>query len=97
MKNTVEAAEWYRLAADQGNPNAQHFLGKAYEEGRGVPQDYVLAHMWLNLAASNPAPWFELDRHEVLTRLKELTVKMTSEQIAEAQRMVREWKFNVER
>ena len=36
----------------QGNANAQNNLGLMYRNGRGVPQDYVSAHMWLNLAAA---------------------------------------------
>jgi hypothetical protein len=39
----------YRLAADQV---AQYNLGVMYGTGEGVPQDYVQAHMWFNLAAS---------------------------------------------
>ncbi|MFN2150265.1 MAG: SEL1-like repeat protein, partial [Anaerolineales bacterium] len=31
---------------------AQYNLGLMYSKGRGVPQDYVKAHMWLNLAAA---------------------------------------------
>ncbi len=34
---------WFRLAADQGVPSAQHNVGVSYETGRGVPQDYVQA------------------------------------------------------
>ena len=30
----------------------QFFLGVMYDDGEGVPQDYVQAHMWCNLAAS---------------------------------------------
>ena len=26
-------------------------LGRLYAQGLGAPQDYVLAHMWFNLAA----------------------------------------------
>jgi uncharacterized protein len=40
------------LAADQGQPDAQNNLGHFYRTGQGVPQDYVQAHMWLNLTAS---------------------------------------------
>ncbi len=32
--------------------NAQVDLGVMLENGWGVPQDYVQAHMWFNLAAS---------------------------------------------
>ncbi len=43
--------EW-RPLAEQGDAHAQNNLGTMHEEGRGVPQDYVQAHMWANLAAS---------------------------------------------
>ncbi len=29
---------------------AQFYLGKMYNDGWGVPQDYVQAYMWLDLA-----------------------------------------------
>jgi hypothetical protein len=51
-KDDAEAIKWYRKAADQGNAAAQYAVGSAYFSGRGVPQDFDLAHMWLNLAAA---------------------------------------------
>jgi TPR repeat protein len=42
----------YRKAADHGHADAQHNLGNIPLHGPGVLQDYVLAHMWFNLAAS---------------------------------------------
>ena len=50
--NHAEAALWYRRAADRGLAGAQFNLGVMYAEGLGVRQDYVQAHMWLNLAAA---------------------------------------------
>ena len=41
-----EAVRWYRLAAEQGNAEAQHNLGLKYEYGDGVPQDYQEAVRW---------------------------------------------------
>jgi len=41
----------FRPLAEQGHPKAQYNLGVMYAEGLGVQKDYVLAHMWLNLAA----------------------------------------------
>jgi uncharacterized protein len=84
------AAMWYRKAADHGNTTAQKNLGRFYENGRGVPQDYVLAHMWFNLAASGFTIFTETHDEAVSAR-DELTAKMTPSQIAEAQRMAREW------
>jgi len=81
----VEAINWYRKAAEQGNKHGQYFLGLMYESGQGVPQDFVLAHMWYNLAAGQG----DLESKE---RRQSLTEKMTPSQIAEAQRLAREWK-----
>ena len=41
----------YRRAAEQGYASAQTNLGFMYGKGHGLPQNYVLAHMWYNLAA----------------------------------------------
>jgi uncharacterized protein len=80
-----EAVKWYRLAAEQGFPQGQDNLGQMYFEGHGVPKNYVEAHKWFNLAASQSAPFGIHDRDLVAS-------KMTPEQIAEAQRLAREWK-----
>jgi hypothetical protein len=50
-KDNNEALKWFRKGADQGNAEAQYSLGYMYASGQGVPQDYVLAHMWFNLAS----------------------------------------------
>ncbi len=49
----AETLKWCRKAADQGQPSPQAALGSMYEDGKGVPQDYVQAHMWFNLAPSH--------------------------------------------
>ena len=36
----------------KGHACAQYNLGFMYDNRRGVPQDYVQAHMWFNLSAS---------------------------------------------
>ena len=84
-EDDAEAAKWYRMAAEQGKANAQFVLGLKYVYGEGVPQDYVAAHMWLNLAAAQGWAAAKKDRDIVAKR-------MTREQIAEAQRLAREWK-----
>ena len=43
-------------AAEQGDVFAQFNLGHLYDNGDGVPQDYVQAHMWSNLAAAKLLP-----------------------------------------
>ncbi len=78
----------YAKAAEQGHPNAQFILGLMYERGIDVPQDYVEAHKWINLAAAQ-----EFIRQEGAVKAREMVArKMTPAQIAEAQRLAREWK-----
>ena len=90
-RDYAQADAWYRKAADQGFDYAQFNLGVAYEDGGlGVPQDYALAYMWFNLASS-PATNTDLRQMAVENRDK-VAAKMTPAQIAEAQRMAREWK-----
>ncbi len=93
----AQALKWYRLAADQGGAIAQKNLGAMYAQGKGVPQDYVLAHMWCNLAAAGAS---DVKDRKLATFVRELATetrdalarKMTPAQIAEAQRLAREWK-----
>ena len=60
-------------------------LGLKYKLGKGVAQDYVLAHVWWSLAASQGEIGATSNRNIVAG-------KMTPEQIAEAQKLAREWK-----
>jgi TPR repeat protein len=50
-KNAVEAAKWWRKAADQGHIYAQYNLGISYNLGRGVPKDQIEAVKWWRKAA----------------------------------------------
>ena len=88
-KDYVQAVKWYRLAADQGDARAQSNLGAMYALGQGVPKDYVLAYMWRNLAAAGAS---DADIRERAVKARDaLATMMTPAQVAEAQRMSREW------
>ncbi|MFH1029213.1 MAG: trypsin-like peptidase domain-containing protein [Pseudomonadota bacterium] len=64
---------------------AQNNLGVHYYKGLGVPQDYVEAHMWWNLAASQG--------QENARSNRDLVAKeMTPAQLAEAQKRAREFR-----
>jgi TPR repeat protein len=41
----------YRLAAAQGNLDAQLNLASMYYEGEGVPENLALSHTWLAIVA----------------------------------------------
>jgi uncharacterized protein len=80
-----EARKWYRLAADHGDAVAQFALGTMEANGQGAPKDLVSAHMWFNLSAATG--------NKDAARTRDFVAqKMTSTQIAEAQRLAREWK-----
>ena len=83
-EDDVEAVRWYRLAAEQRHAEAQWLLGSMYGDGGGVPEDDVLAYMWFDLSAAQG--------HGSAQESKDIIEgRMTREQIAEAQRLSREW------
>ena len=67
--------------AEQGHATAQKNLGYMYLEGKGVPQDYVLAHMWWNICGSSGDEVCVKNRTTVEN-------KMSRQQIAKAQEHV---------
>jgi TPR repeat protein len=82
LKTEVEdyskAKFWFEKSAEQGNIYSQQALGSMYRNGEGVLQDYVLSHMWYNIAAANG--------HPLAIRLRVLLEeKMTPSQIERAQ------------
>ena len=69
--------------SDITKPANQFNLGHKYEMGLQVPQDYILAQMWYNLAAASGyylAPGFRAFMEE----------KMSQADISKAQSMARE-------
>jgi TPR repeat protein len=82
----LEATKYYRQAAERGNQLAQFTLGYIYEKGQGVAQDEVQALMWYSLASIQGEAKAKAARNRV-------TVWMTPAQIAEGQRLAREFKI----
>ncbi len=86
----AKALQWYRKAAEQGEVTAQYNLGVMYDNGQGVPQDYAQAHMWYNLAASRFPPG---ENRDIAVNNRDVVAeRMTPAQIAEAQKLAREWR-----
>jgi len=76
-----------RPLADQGYVTAQTVVGLMYYFNYGG--DYVSAYMWFRLAAAQGNALAEMF-------LKDTADKMTREQIAQAEKLAREWKPNKE-
>ena len=69
-------------AAERGDAEAQFSLGLRYVRGLGVPQDYVLGYMWINLSAAR-------GRADAIRLRDALGAKLTAAQVNEAQRLAR--------
>ncbi len=80
----------FRTLADQGDADAQSTVALMYEKGRGVPPDYVRAHMWYNLAASKLAPGRKRD--SVVRNRDVIAKRMTPADISRAQLLAQEWR-----
>jgi uncharacterized protein len=76
--------EQVELAAQTCMPDALFELGMLYATGRDVETDLVVAHKWFNLAAAR-------GNASALTYRLEVSREMSAEQIAEAQKLAREW------
>ena len=77
-------AERSELAATSGAAEAFFALGLMYCNGREVDPDLVVAHKWFNLAAMRGS-------REARDYRIEISREMTCDQIAEAQRLARDW------
>ena len=84
-QDSEESLKLYRGAASQGLDRAQWMLGMRYQSGIGVPQDYVEAHKVYNLASAQGL--------QIATTFRKVVeYLMTPEQIAEAQKLARDFK-----
>jgi TPR repeat protein len=82
--DAAEAVKWYRKAAEQNYAIAQCNLGVCCANGQGVAKDYVEAYKWLNLASAQ-------GDKVAKNNLPTIESWMTPEQIAEAQRLSRDF------
>ncbi|RYD85765.1 MAG: sel1 repeat family protein [Verrucomicrobiaceae bacterium] len=88
-RNLDTAAEWFGEAAAQGDADGQFRLAICYESGAGVESDFTQAYMWYNLAAASKQKGTAANAR---ANQAALAREMSREQIADAQRMSREWK-----
>ena len=83
--NYSTALRLWRPLAERGDAGAQFNLGVMYNNGRGVPKDYARAYMWFSLAAAG-GDQTAGDYRDTVEK------SMSQAQIAEAQKLAREWK-----
>lgn len=94
-KQYAPAASWYRRAAEQGQALAQIRLARMYVEGQSLARDDVEAFKWFALAADRGSDSYARTN---AAKGRDITaMKMTPAQVAEAERLVRDWKPKPER
>ncbi len=79
-----EALRAWQESAQAGEAQSQYQLGKLYEEGVGTIQNFVLAHLFYNLAASQ-------GHRDAREARQALAGTMSKEQLAEAQQLAAQW------
>ena len=84
-KDEAEAVKWFRKAAEQNVADAQYNLGVCYDSGEGVAKDEVEAYKWWLLAAGQ-------GNDDAKYNMTIVENKMSREQIAEGQRLARDFK-----
>lgn len=83
------AFTWILRAADQGHGLAQRDLGRLYEAGWGVKQDFQEAYFWYSLAPMHDSGRAAVRRNEIATGL-------TREQLDTAERRLQLWRSRKE-
>ena len=89
LQDDRQAAVWTRKAAEQGNADSQYALGLLYDIGRGVPQDYVEAYFWLDLAAAGKLRFLKVE--EVSTARDQAASHLTPADLSSVQERARKW------
>ena len=95
--DAVAAAGWFKRSADQGDASAMLGLGGLYEQGRGVPKDVVLARKWYVLASVDDGEYDPDTFARAKKAAEALAGKMTPAQVAQADKLVADFKPTVKR
>ena len=81
----TSAAKWFAEAAERGLPDSQFNLAVLHENGLGVPPDMKQAYKWLAISARSGDA-------EAIRRRDILKGKLTAEDLAVAEDLIKRWK-----
>lgn len=81
QENFEEALKWWKMAGDQGYPDALFSLARVYGAGQGVPRDKSLSYAYFKL--SNVAP---------KKNVNEFASTLSKPELQNADKFVSEWK-----
>ena len=79
--------DWYEKVAEQGDCRAQYTLAEMYREGKGVPQDYVIAYAWFNIIVFKD--WTRFRKRAEKSR-DEMVEMMSPDQIDKGKKLSKE-------
>lgn len=92
VHSEVKAAEYFRAAAERGEPAAQFLMGRIHESGFGVPRNPIEAYKWYALAGRDPAAVRSFNgRFHPERALDELAATMNRSQIEAAGKAIEQW------
>lgn len=85
QSDTKQAAQWFRLAAEQSIASAQYQLAKLYEAGNGLPKDLEQAYAWYKTAATQQA------HQSSIEGMKRLETQLSKQEHVEAEKLAQEY------
>jgi TPR repeat protein len=89
-RDFAEAANWYRKAADRGRRRPVQPGGRLRQRARRDP-DLIRAYKWYDVASTRFPAWAADNRAQALRSRDLIASKMTAPQVAEAQKLAKEW------
>jgi uncharacterized protein len=79
--NFEEALKWWKMAGDQGYPNALFSLSRSYSGGKGTPRDISLSYAYFKLSKLAPPK-----------NVNEMAGMLSKPELEKAEKLVSEWK-----
>ncbi|MEQ8666162.1 MAG: tetratricopeptide repeat protein [Rhodospirillales bacterium] len=93
VHSEVKAAEYFRQAAEQGEPAAQFLMGRIYESGFGVPRDPIEAYKWYALSGRDADAVRAFNsRFNPDQALADLAATMNKSQVDAAKNAIERWR-----
>jgi len=89
QRDRDEANRLYRTAAEGGVAEAQVIVGLDYADDENLPVDLVESYRWLTIASSANSSGADLT--DVIELRESVRTRLSTQQLAEARRMVLEW------
>jgi uncharacterized protein len=81
QENFEEAVKWWKMAGDQGYPDALYRLSGSYFQGKGAPKDLSLAYAYYKLSKLVPGK-----------KVNDMATILSEPELKNAEKMVSEWK-----